>query len=333
MQKKDGYATDLEQFHDLIQQMDQHVSALSQKKKDRAQELEDTNRKFARTTARVEELKNSIGSQALSLEDVQKMQNELKGVEEAIDRAIASRDDYRKSLWESQSEIENLLSGLESIASLYNSQLGELSLLVFVPKEDCGATITVDSNAAVENNQIQLLGVDLQHSVQSSMQTCKQIYSEKISEAKAKYQESLDQVERSEEEFAEALESLKIVEGKIEKHDETIEAEKEAQEAKLGVRSREATSMEAKIMSLRNPVALEEQMAQFERQCAELEALRMKHEQENVMKKKAAYDEIARACAAIKEYDEFCRNKIAEVNVYRKEKQAMYGEIQPPSVL
>ena len=40
--KRDGYATDLEQFHDLIQQMDEHVSALKQKKKDRAHELEET---------------------------------------------------------------------------------------------------------------------------------------------------------------------------------------------------------------------------------------------------------------------------------------------------
>jgi kinetochore protein NDC80 len=333
MQKKEGYATDLEQFHDLIQQMDQHVSTLSQKKKDRAQELEDTNRKFARTTARVEELKNSIGSQALSLQDVQKMQNELKGVEEAIDRAIASKDEYRKSLWESQSEIENLLSELESIASVYNSQLGELSLLPFAPTENDQAIVTIDRNALAEGGQPQLLGADLQHSVQSSMQACKQVYADKIAEAKAKYQESLDQVERSEEAFAEALESLKIIEAKIEKHEETLEVEKEAQEAKLEVRSREATSMEAKIASLRNPVALEEQMAQFERQCAELEALRMKHEQENVTRKKAAYDEIAKACASIREYDEFCQNKIVEVQRYRKDKRAMHGKIRPPSIL
>jgi len=333
VQKKEGYVTDLEQFHDLIQQMDQHVSTLTHKKKDRAQELDDTNRKFARTTARVEELKNSIDSQALSLEDVQKMHNELKGVEEGIDRAIASRDEYRKSLWESQSEIENLLSGLESIASFYNAQLGELWLLVFVPKEDCGGAIVVKSNAVAESSQLDLLGVDLEHTVQSSMQTCKHIYVDKISKAKGKYQESLDQMERSEEDFAEALDSLKIVEGKIEKLEENVEGEKHAQEAKLGVRSREVTSMETKMASLRNPVTLEEQMAGFERQCAELVSLRMKYEQENVSKKKTAFEEIARACAAIKEYDEFCRNKITEVDLYQTEKRTTHGAIRRPSVL
>ena len=332
-QKKKGYATDLEQFHDLIQQMEQHVDTLSQKKKDRALELEDTNRKLARAAGRVEDLKKCIGSQSLSLDDVQKMQNELKGVEEAIGRAHALQAEHSKSLWEGRTEINALLSELESMAATYNAKRAELNLLPFVLAEESEAGVAVDRKNLAESDQTRLLGVNMQEKVQTWMLGCKQKYCEEVAELKLRYQESLDQAERSEEAFAEALERLKIVEGKTDKHEESLEAERQSQEAKLDVRSREADSMDAKVASLRNPVAIEEQIAQYERQCAELEALLLKNEQENVTRKKAVFDEISEACAAIKEYDEFCKSKIEEVNNYREGRESSYGRILRPKIL
>jgi SMC interacting uncharacterized protein involved in chromosome segregation len=331
IKKRDGYATDLEQFHDLIQQMDQHVATLIQKKRDRVQELEETNRKLARTNTHIEDLKQTIGNQELSVEDVQKMQNELKGIEEAIDRAMAMRDERRKALWESESEIEKLWSEVESFVSDYNSQLSELGLLPLVSAKGVQMKASLDKGAILDNDLNKMLGVDLPSGVQPALQACKQEYAEKLSESKWKYQEALDQLERSEEAFTEALERLKIIEDKMDKCEETLAAEREAQEAKLGVRLREAESMEFRVASLRDPVALEEQMTQFERQCAELEALRMNYEEENVARKKAVCDEIEKACSGMKQYDEFCLEKIAEVQSYRKGKREMYGKIKLPT--
>jgi kinetochore protein NDC80 len=310
--------------------MDQHVATLAQKKKDRAQELEETNRKLARTTAHVEELKQAVSNQSLSMEDVQKMQNEVKGIEEAIDRAITLKDQRRKALWESESEIEKLWNELESFVSDYNSQLCELVLLPLVSAKGIDMKAALDKGAVLDKDQSKLLGVDLPSDVQKALSACKQEYAEKLSESKWKYQEALDRLDQSEEAFTEALERLKIIEDKMDKCEETLEGEREAQDAKLAVRLREAESMEAKVSSLRDPVALEEQMAQFERQCAELEALRMKYEEDNVVRKKAVCDEIENACSEMKEYDVFCLGKIAEVQQYRKQKREKYGKVQLP---
>ena len=91
--------------------------------------------------------------------------------------------------------------------------------------------------------------------------------------------------------------------------EDTLEGEREAQDAKLAVRQREAESMEARVAFLRDPVALEEQVAQFERQYAELEALRMKYEEDNVSRKRAVCEEIEKACLQMKRYDDYCLKK------------------------
>jgi SMC interacting uncharacterized protein involved in chromosome segregation len=331
--KRDGYAIDLEQFHDLIQQMDQHVASLEEKKKERAQELEETNRKLGRTNAHVQELKEVISSQEFSVEDVQKIRSELKGIEEATDRVVALRDQRRKALWDTESALDKLWSDLETLLSDYSSQLGELNLLPLVSAKFIQMKATLNKDAIGDADNSKLLGVDLTSSVQPSLAASKQEYSEKFSESKWKYQETLDQLDASEEGFTEAHEKLKIIDAKIEKCEETIDAEREAQDAKLAVRAREAESMETRVAALRDPVALEEQMAQYERQCTELESLRLKHEEEYVARKKAVCEEIERACQTIKEYDEFCSNKIAEVQKYRRDKQNARGKLQLPEDL
>lgn len=311
--------------------MEQHVETLSQKTKEHQQELAETNIILARSTKHVEELKIAISSQALSLEDVQKMQNELKGVEESIDRAINLKDERRKALWDSQAEAEKYWNELEGVVSDYNSEFAELSLLPLVSVKGVDMKVIVDKASVLENDMLKLLNVDVLGSVQPALLECKQEYSEKLSEAKWKYQEYLDRLEESEGAFSEAQEKLKIMQDKMAQCDDTLVGEREAQEAKHAVRLREAESMETKVASLRDPVALEEQMARYERQCAELEALRIKYQEENVARKKAVCEEIEQTCQAIQDYDDFCAKKVAEVNQYRSHKKETYGTLKLPT--
>jgi SMC interacting uncharacterized protein involved in chromosome segregation len=117
IQKRDFYKTDLEQFHDLIQQMKQHVAILTQKKNDRANELQNTNAQFAILTEHVGVLRDTISNQELSVDDVRKMQIFHFAPDE---RAIALRDQRRNSLWEVESELETIWSKVENLVSDYN---------------------------------------------------------------------------------------------------------------------------------------------------------------------------------------------------------------------
>ena len=323
--------TDLDQFHDLIRQMDDHVATLTQKKKDRAQELEDTNRKLARVTESVKSLKETISSQVMSVEDVQKMQNEQKGVEEAIDRAMKLKEERLKALWEVETELEKLWTDLESAVSEYNTKLGELNTLSLVSAKGVPMKIVINKDAALENDETKLLGVNLTETVTSNLMACKQQYSEKLSEAKWKYQEALDQVDQSEEALNEAMANLKIIQDKSTKSDETLRKERESQEAKLAVRQREVCSMEDKVASLRDPVALEEQMASYERQCAELESLRIKYQEESATRKRAIAKEVEQKIQEMVQFEEYFASKVEEVDAYWCDTKARYGELKLPS--
>ena len=329
--KKSDYLTDLDQFHDLIRQLDDHVATLTQKKKERAQELEETNRTLARVTASVESLKETIRNQEMSLEDVEKMQNEKKGVEEAIDRAVKLKEDRLKDLWKVNSELDKLWTDLESVVSEYNSKLGELNVLPFVSAKGVPMKIVVNKGAALENDEKKLLGVNLTEAVTDNLMSCKHEYMERLSDAKWKYQEALDQVDQSEEALNEALANFKIVHDKSAKSEETLRKEREAEEAKLAVRQREVEAMEGKVASLRDPVALEEQMARYERQCAELESLRIRFQEESAAKKKAVIEEIEQKYQEMIQFEAYFANKIEQVETYWRDSKARYGDLNLPS--
>lgn len=331
IEKRDGYATDLEQFHDLIEQMENHVATLLEKKKNRTEELEETQKKVKNLSGRVEELKKQIGNQNLSVKDVQKMENERKGVEEATERAIALKDQRQSVVWEIESEVESIWGDLEATVSDYNARIGELNLLPFFASLQVDMIAKLDRKAAMDSDQSRLVGVDLSGKVQPALESCKGEYARMLSECKWQYQEALDKLGQIEEVFTEAMERRRIIEKKIDQCEETLEAEREAQEGKLAVRQREADSIEQKIASLRNPVVLEEQMARFELECAELQVERQKITEEYLAHKHAVCDEINHACAAISDYDSFCLEKIQEVQSYRAEKRASYGSLSPPS--
>lgn len=332
VKKRDSYATDLEQFHDLINQMDQHVAKLNQRKNDQSEEFEETNKKLETIVSKVQKIKESIDQQELSLEDVQKMQNERKGVEEAIERANTLKDQRRSALWEIESEIESCWNKIESFVSDYNANTGDLKILPIVSQKGVEMTAVIDKDATLDSDPSKLLRVDLSEIVQPTLKSCDEEYSTMTSEAKWKYQEALDNLEKSEEMFTEALERNRIVENRIDKCEGTMEAEKEAQDAKLGVRTRELESIETKVTSLRDPVALEEQMAQFEQQCAELEALRQQHEEDNVARKEHVCQEVDRAISAIQDYEQFCLDKIAEVKEYKETSRSNYGTLEAPEI-
>ena len=331
--KRDSYATDLEQFHDLINQMDDHVTKLKQKKTGQSEELEETSKKLETITSKVQKLKESIEQQELSLEDVQKMQNERKGIEEATERALTLKDQRRSALWEIESEVESCWTKVESYVSDYNAHAGDLKILPVVSQKGVEMTAVIDKEATLDTDPSKLLQVDLSGTIQPTLKGCHEEYSTMTSDAKWKYQEALDKLEKSEEMFTEAMERNRIVENRIDKIEGTMEAEREAQDAKLGVRSRELESIETKVNSLRDPVALEEQMSKFEQQCAELEALRQQHEEDNVARKAAVCEEVDRAILAIQEYDQFCMEKISEVKQYQQTTRSSYGSLETPKVM
>lgn len=104
--------------------------------------------------------------------------------------------------------------------------------------------------------------------------------------------------------------------------------EKEQNESALSVRVREANELQTKIEELRDPAAVEEQMAKLSRQCTSLEAMRLVHEEETLSTKRAVQEEINAALDAISAHESYVDQKLNELEVYRMEaKQKAEGAV------
>jgi SMC interacting uncharacterized protein involved in chromosome segregation len=311
--------------------MDEHKTQLAQKVKERTVELAETERKLHKMNAYVEDLKKTVEGQDLSVDDIRRMGNEQKGVNEALDRVLANKDQRRKALLKSEEELTSLCNQLESVMADYNAKVEELALVPELAPKFAKSKATFHKNNMLDADQSKLLGVDIQSSVRPTVLQNKTEYLEKGDQVRWEYQDALDKLDTAQEVCNEAAAKLDIVKHKNGKCEETLESEREAQDAKLAVRQREVEAMEDKVAALRDPVALEEQMAGYERQCAELEALHFKHKEDNVAQKKAVQDEMEEAFRLMAEHDEHCRRKLSDLDKYWLQKKAKMGQVRVPA--
>lgn len=307
--------------------MDAYIAALNEKVKIRTEELETTNKTLEKKNKTVESLKEALESQAVSLGDSEKLKSELKGVEEAMERAKGKKDTLRHAIWEGEKQLNSLNPQLQDAVAAYNITLSEVALLLGMDEEQVSKLkVVLDESQALEKDQIKLLGVDLASVVHPSLVHYKEHLVAGTARAGQEYQQALDDLQASKHELSDCVETLQILEAKKLKLQEALENERQTQEAKLAVRLRELEALVSSVGSINDPVTLEGQLARNERQVTEMEALRLEKQEENLANKKGVEDEIAAACQAIMENEAFMKAKAAEVNQYWLMKKTMCSD-------
>lgn len=313
--------------------MDEHKLALEGKVSERTTELAETNVKLDRMTTHINELKQAIKEQEFSVDDIHKLESELKGLSEANDRAHSIRDQMRKMLLASEEELVAVCNDLDSVTSKYNGKIAEFQLVPDLGSKFSHMKSEVRKGKLLESDQSQILGVDLVGTVQQLAFSSNEKYLEKNNKATSQCQNFLDRMISAEDAYKEEDAKFQILQDKKSKFEQTLEKERKTLEAKLAVRQREVEAMENKIASLQDPVALEEQIASYERQCAELTALRIKHEEENVARYKSVVNELNSACQLMSDHDAFFHQTAAQVKAYWKEKTDAMVDIVSPTNL
>jgi SMC interacting uncharacterized protein involved in chromosome segregation len=190
--------------------MEEHKSALEQKVKERTAELEVTNRKLETMAEEISTLKEQVQSQDLTVEDVRKMQSEQLRVREALDRAIATRQQQKDALWESDVELKKLFDELETVVDAYNARVSELALVLPDAERVSTFKIKIDKENADAADQSLLLGVDLFTDVRPYLSRNKTDMEQEMGTLRRELQEELSTLETIEEAFTEALDKLKV---------------------------------------------------------------------------------------------------------------------------
>jgi kinetochore protein NDC80 len=315
--------------------MEEHKSALETKVKERTTELAEANEKLSNTNNRIEELKNTVNTQQLSVDDLRKLENEIKGVVEATERARALKEERKKAFLRSQEELTMHLNKLETVVTDYNHKVSQLTVLVpTLSSNGSKLKLQIHKDNRMTQSPNSLLGADVSDFVRPTIEAKRDEFEIKADRSKRDHQDALDKLELVAHQHDESAAKLKIIQDKITRLTETLEQDQEAHNLKVAVRQREVEAMELKIATLRHPVAIEEQMASYERQCAELEALRRTHQEESVARKNFILSEVNMGLHLMKEHDAYWRQKNDELAQYweRKREETQGSLFVPPNI-
>ena len=314
--RREDYATDLEKFYDLVKKLEEHKAALQTKVEERTVELDKNEKELESITGRIGQLKSKVETQEVSVEDVRIMQNEKARVEERIAAASKSKNEMAKLAWEGEMELRGKFQEMQDSVGKYNEMASKLLLIPETAENARGERFEIElqQDYAQEDNLVNMFGgIDLENSIMCSIRNLKRTYSDRVSQSRQELSSMMDEQQVCEEAYTEVSDGVKILEAKAKKCEETLRREKEEQEGTLAVRRKEIESIETKIGSLRNPVALEAAIAKYQRQCTQLETTRQKNQEEYLMQKKAVQAEINDALALLAVREEHIQTALKEL--------------------
>jgi len=208
--KREDYATDLEQYEDLVRQMNEHKEALEQKVKERAAELQTTNHDVERMTFKIVALKERVQGQEVSVEDARKMENEQRHMKETLQRVSAQRQKHKEEVWETEAELTKLLEELDGVVNDYNTKLSELLLVLVDPTSASKFKMSVKKQHLGTGVHSLLLGVDFYAEVRSFLLQQKSEMSEQMTKFHRELQDSLGALHVSQEALTKVLDTRKV---------------------------------------------------------------------------------------------------------------------------
>jgi kinetochore protein NDC80 len=313
-------ASDLDKFHQLIEQLNEHKSALEKKVESRDAELKANEIELAGFNTRIAELRNTISGQDLSAEDVRRMQGERARVEDGLERALAAKAEHSKVLWEAETELNKNLEELEGAVSAYNKKAAALEIIPHTAKNSGGQdfALRVDRNAiegdAGDAECTAILGnVDVKGAVRPALAQLKEATTGKNHAAKAELLELLDHEEQVEESLTDALKNTSALENKARRAEEAYTKEKEHFDAAIAELQAEAEQAEVQASQLRDPMAMETALARNTARLAQLKALRTEKAEAATARKEAVHQEIVKALNMAAEHKDYIQTQLAEL--------------------
>jgi SMC interacting uncharacterized protein involved in chromosome segregation len=208
MKKRESYATDLEQFHDLVRQMDDHCTTLALKVQERMKELQQTHDDLEGMTTKMENLQRTVATQPLSVEQLQKMHAEQARLKEALEKASALKHFNMEGLDKSQQELNTLWEDLEMLMREYNEEAAELLRNMADFSQQLPSKMTLQKDKSMD--QTQLVGVDISNQLVPFLEHCKDRNMTLLGDTRRQLETFLDDAEAIKEAYTEAMDRNKV---------------------------------------------------------------------------------------------------------------------------
>ena len=208
MKKRESYATDLEQFHDLVRQMDDHCTTLALKVQERMKELQQTHDDLEGMTTKMENLQRTVATQPLSVEQLQKMHAEQARLKEALEKASALKHFNMDGLDKSQQELNTLWEDLEMLMREYNEEAAELLRNMADFAQQLPSKMTLQKDKSMD--QTQLVGVDISNQLVPFLEHCRDRNTNLLGDTRRQLETFLDDAEAIKEAYTEAMDRNKV---------------------------------------------------------------------------------------------------------------------------
>lgn len=359
-EKQEEYATDIEKFLNLIQTLEDHKAELTNKVETLTMEKSTMEAEMADCAKTIQRLKDTIGSQELSQEDVRRMNREKDRLDVQIEKQNDILNGHLNALKESEEKLSACFQLLERTVQEYNSKATNLELIPETAKHAKGKKLEVilDQDSAAEGTMQLMGGVDVAGAAKSHVEKFVKTYDREILTEKRRMMEVKENVEAVESSSANLAENidvslisiaclvchssflvahhtflftcinpLKFIKERIVRSQEECDAEQQQLESEVKAKKKELERLNTKISSLNDPQSIEAAIEKYNAQYTQLQTQQKKEEKEHAATLRAVSEEIRRALELAEELQEHKRKTL------NKQKGHLEGAIEFASQL
>eukprot|EP00986_Skeletonema_menzelii_P020290 scaffold30745_cov160-Skeletonema_menzelii.AAC.4 len=315
-EKQEEYATDIEKFLNLIQTLEDHKAELTNKVETLTMEKSTMEAEMEDCAKTIQRLKDTIGSQELSQEDVRRMNREKDRLDVQIEKQNDILNGHLNMLKEAEEKWSACFQLLERTVQEYNSKATDLELIPETAKHAKGKKLEVilDQGSAAEGIVQLMGGVDVTSAAKSHVEKFVKTYDREISTEKRRMMELKENAETVETSGADLAENIDVIKEKIVSSQKECNVEQQNLENEIKAKKKELERLNTKISSLNDPQSIEAAIEKYDAQYRQLQTQQQKEEKEHAATLKAVSEEIRSAVELAEEWQEHKKKKLNKHN-------------------
>ena len=258
-EKRANMEGDVAKFQKLISNLQTHKAQLAKKCGERMAEAEAKAAELKEALAVVDNLRARVANQAVSQDDVKRMQRDRARINDELRGAVASHEDAERQADANAAAVAAKSEELEAIASEYTSKGEALQVLPAGAKRANGVDFTLVMNP----NGADVCATDLEGSVRPALADVVEEYAQRTREDRRELLDLQEQQHKTTESLAEAREANAQARSELMALEERYTLEKERADADFAQQTSAAASVEEE---------LREEQTRSAREAAEAEA-------------------------------------------------------------
>lgn len=207
-QKLEEYASEIEKFLSLIQDLKEHQSELQSKVSALTTEKSGMEAQMGEISINIDKLKQIIGSQELSVDDVRKMERQKVRLEEQRAQKQKILDGHLNAIKEANERYAKCYDLLTAAVTEYNSKARDLEMIPSTAKNAHGKKVEICLTEGAENVE-EMLGLDI-GGVVSHVKKVGEGYVKETREEKRRTREMKERIEGMEAEIEELNQEIEV---------------------------------------------------------------------------------------------------------------------------